>query len=154
MSFCGFFNLAFRWSSWRASLVPLIWLQLVFSEMKNTDIFHLLGFSFSSVYHLGRNQDPAPRLHYCFLAAPPLSLHPLRSLISNCLNLPFGTQERSGRLESVPYKQGMGDMERLPCPGAPQGPVQFQPWTFSPRLKPHSAFLVPRFKKYKDEYFL
>ena len=32
-----------------------------------------------------------------FLAVPPL--------ISNCSNLPFGTQERSWRLESVPYKQ-------------------------------------------------
>ena len=32
-----------------------------------------------------------------FLAAPPL--------ISNCLNLPFGTQERSRRLDSVSYKQ-------------------------------------------------
>ena len=60
-------------------------------------------------------------LCYCFLAAPPLSLHPLPSLISNCLNLPFGSQGRSWRLESVPYKQGTGDTERLPCPGAPTG---------------------------------
>ena len=75
---------------------------------------------------LEANQGPAPRLHYCFLAAPPLSLHPLPSLISNCLNLPFGTQGRSWRLECVPYKQGMGDAERLPCPGSPQGPAQIQ----------------------------
>ena len=47
---------------------------------------------------LRRNQDPAPRLHCCFLTVPPLSLHPLPSLISNCLNLPFGTQGRSWRL--------------------------------------------------------
>ena len=37
------------------------------------------------------NQNPGPRLHY-FLNAPPLSLYPLPSLISNCLNLHFGTQ--------------------------------------------------------------
>ena len=35
------------------------------------------------------------------LAVPPL--------ISNCLNLPFGTQGRSWRLESAPYKQGAGN---------------------------------------------
>ena len=46
------------------------------------------------------NQDPAPRLHHCFLAASPLSLHPLPSWISNCSNLSFGTQGRSRRLES------------------------------------------------------
>ena len=57
------------------------------------------------VYPLRGNQDPAPRLHYCFLTAPPLSLHPLPSLISNCLNLPFGTQERSGRLDEAYFLQ-------------------------------------------------
>ena len=31
-------------------------------------------------------------LHYCFLTAPLLSLHPHPSLISSCLNLPFGTE--------------------------------------------------------------
>ena len=56
-----------------------------------------------------------PRLHYCFLAAPPpFSLHPppprphpRPSLINNCSHLLFGTQERLWRLKSVPYKQGM-----------------------------------------------
>ena len=38
-----------------------------------------------------RNQDSAPRLSH-HLAVPPLFLHPLPSLISNCLNRPFGTQ--------------------------------------------------------------
>ena len=50
------------------------------------------------MYPLRQNQDPAPRLHYCFLSAP-LSLHPLPSLMSNFLNLPFGTQGRSWRLD-------------------------------------------------------
>ena len=51
------------------------------------------------IHHLRENQDPAPRLHYCFLTTPSLSLQPLPSLISNCLNLPFETQGMSWRLE-------------------------------------------------------
>ena len=51
-----------------------------------------------------------------FLAAP--------SLISNCSNLPFGTQGRSWRLESC--LQEMGDKEKLPYQEAPQGLPQFQ----------------------------
>ena len=56
-----------------------------------------------------------------------LSLHSLHSLISNCLNLFFGTQ-RSQRLKSILYKQETGNMERLPCPGAPHSPAWFQGW--------------------------
>ena len=41
-------------------------------------------------------------LYYCFLTAPPLSLHPLLSLISNGLNLRFGTQQRRHRKAFVP----------------------------------------------------
>ena len=44
---------------------------------------------------LRQNQDPAPRLHYYFLADPLLSLHVFLSLSSNCFNLPFRTQGRS-----------------------------------------------------------
>ena len=58
---------------------------------------------FCYVYFFRRNQDPAPRLHYCFLTAL-LFLHSLHSLISNCLNLPFGTQESSRRLKPFSYK--------------------------------------------------
>ena len=50
------------------------------------------------VYSLRRKQDPAQGLHCCFLTAPPLFLHSFPSLISNCLNMPFGTQGRSRRL--------------------------------------------------------
>ena len=53
------------------------------------------------VYCLRGNQDPAPRLHYCSLIIPPLSLHPLPSLINSCLNLPIGTQGRSWRLNEA-----------------------------------------------------
>ena len=29
-------------------------------------------------------------------------------------------------MKPIPYKQETGDIERLPCPGAPQGPARFQ----------------------------
>ena len=57
-----------------------------------------------NVYPLRPSQDPAPRLHYCFLAAPPLSLYPLPFLCSNCSDLSFGTQGRLWRLKSIPNK--------------------------------------------------
>ena len=55
------------------------------------------------------------------LAALPFSLHSLPSLISNCLNLSFGTQGRSWRLESIPYKQVIGHKEWFPWSGTQQG---------------------------------
>ena len=55
-----------------------------------------------SVYPLRRNQDPALRLHYCFLTAPPLSLHLLPSLINSCLIMSFGSQERGHKKVFVP----------------------------------------------------
>ena len=58
------------------------------------------------MYPLSQNQDHTPRLHYCFLTVPPLSLHPFPSLTSNSLNLPFGTQGKSWRLKPIYYKQG------------------------------------------------
>ena len=49
-----------------------------------------------------------------FLAAP--------RLISNCSNLPFGTQGRS-KGSSLAYKKW--ETKRPPCPGAPRSPTQF-----------------------------
>ena len=46
------------------------------------------------------NQDPLSRLYH-HLIVPPLFLYPLPSLISNCLNPPFGTQGRSRRLNEA-----------------------------------------------------
>ena len=73
----------------------------------NLPILHLGGdFSFHQrikryyVYSLRRNQDLAPSLYYCFLIVPPLFLYPLPSWISNCLNLPLGSQGRSRSLFS------------------------------------------------------
>ena len=45
-----------------------------------------------SIYPLRRNQDPALSVHCCSLTVPPLFLHSLPSIISSCLNLPFGNQ--------------------------------------------------------------
>ena len=81
---------------------------------------------YCSVYPLRRSQDPAPRLHYFFLTAPPLLLRPLPPLINNSLNLPPGTQGRSKRLNEVyslhkNWGHGKGFL-----PGrAPQGPAVF-----------------------------
>ena len=66
-----------------------------------------------NLYSLKRNQDPAPRLHYCYLTTSPLSLHPLPSPISNCWNLPLGTHGRSWRLKPFPKKQEMGGTGKL-----------------------------------------
>ena len=49
------------------------------------------------MYPLRCNQDPAPRLHCCFLTALPVPLHALPFLVGNCLNLPFGTWGREQR---------------------------------------------------------
>ena len=51
-------------------------------------------------YFLSRNQDPASRLYH-HLIAPSRILYPLPFLISNCLNLLFGTQGRSRRLNET-----------------------------------------------------
>lgn len=66
-----------------------------------------------------KKQDPALSLHYCFLAAFPLSLPSLSSLISSCLKLPFGTQGRTRRAKPFSYKQETGDRERLLYPRGP-----------------------------------
>ena len=77
------------------------------------------------VYPLRQNQDPTLWLLYCFLTVPPLTVYPLPSIISSCPSLPFRTQEGSGRLESIPYKEETEDTEGLGCPGAQQGLAWF-----------------------------
>ena len=42
-----------------------------------------------------RNSGPCPLVHCCFLTTHLSFLHPLPSLMNNCLNLLFGTQERT-----------------------------------------------------------
>ena len=73
------------------------------------------------------NQNPALRLYYCCLTAPPWSLHPLPSLISNCLNLPLGTQGRPWRLNEAHFRRIRNGRHRQDfVPGAPQGPARLQ----------------------------
>ena len=60
-----------------------------------------------------------------FLTAPPLSLLSLTSLVSNCLNCPFGTQGRCRKLRPFSYKHEMMDPERLLYLGAPHNDAQF-----------------------------
>ena len=66
--------------------------------------------------HPLRRTRTLPRLHYSFLAAPPVCLNPLPSLISSCLNLPFKTPGRSWRLVSVPDRPGTGEGFHTPEP--------------------------------------
>ena len=95
-------------------------------------ILHLGGGSSSVelkdiVMHisLSRNQDPVLRLYH-HLIVPPLFLYPLPSLISNCLNPPFGTQGRSRRLNEAYILQiRNGEHTTDLYPRAPQSPAQF-----------------------------
>ena len=52
-------------------------------------------------------------MNHCFLASFPSSLHPLTLLVSDCLNLPFGTPGRSRKLKPFSYKKEMGVIEGL-----------------------------------------
>ena len=81
------------------------------SKRSTRNITFLLGVTFllgirrlhQNASPLRGNQDPAPRLCYCFLTVPPSSLRPLPSLISDCLNLPLGTWGRSWRLNEAHF---------------------------------------------------
>ena len=92
------------------------------------NIFHLLGVlvlressRYCHVYPLRGNQDPGPRLQYCLWTASPLSLCPLPSLISDCLNLPFGTQGRSWRLKPYSLQARNGGCRKASVPRSPTG---------------------------------
>ena len=78
------------------------------------------------MYPLRGNQDPDPRLHYCFLIDPALSLHLLSSLIRSW-TCPLELREGlGGWMKPVFYSQEMGVTERILCPGAPRGPTRYQ----------------------------
>ena len=102
-------------STWVGALVPV-------EELR--DLYQIVLYILPR-----RNQDPVPSLHCCFF------LHSLIPLISNCLNLPFGTQGRSKRLKLFSYKQEMGDTERLLCPGGPHRVLL--------RFNPHFSMIFP-----------
>ena len=52
-----------------------------------------------------KESDTTEGLNKYFLAAPPLFLHSLPSLIRSCLNLPFEIQKRSWRLNETYFQQ-------------------------------------------------
>ena len=121
MNFSGSFNLASDGLLWKEESCHLLFVG-GFSSITNLKI--LLCVS------LGAEPGPCCRSGYCFLAPPPLSLHLLPSWMRDSLDMPFGTQVKSWILMSIPYKQGMGDTERLPCPGAKQSPAWFHHLAF------------------------
>ena len=88
--------------------------------------------------------------HRCtivFLIAPPLFLHSLIPLISNCLNLPFGTLGRSRRLKTFFLQTRNGGYKKAFVPRmAPQGHDRFQSpnferWGSKRRHKNRTVFL-------------
>ena len=87
--------------------------------LRSTGLISLLSKGLSGVFSGGRSfcqrtqryyyvsleEEPGPS----FMTAPPLFLHSLPSLTGNCLNLPFGAQGRSRRMN----EQESGDMKRI-----------------------------------------
>ena len=61
---------------------------------KNDDILELKDIAICIPW--GGTRSVPPKLHHCFLTAPPLSLSLFPSQISNCSNPTFGTQEGHG----------------------------------------------------------
>ena len=90
-------------------------------------ILHLVWGLKDIVMHisLSRNQDPVWRLYHHLIVSPQF-LYPLPSLISNCLNLPFGTQGRSRRLNEAYILQTRNGEHRTDLySGGPQSPAHF-----------------------------
>ena len=81
-------------STWVSALVPA-------EELKDRAVYITWG---------GTRTLP-PSSHCCFLIVPTSFLHSLPSLISNCLNLPFGTQGRSKSWNKTYFLQtGNGEL--------------------------------------------
>ena len=79
--------------------------------MKNADILKNLKTLLLCPQRWKRG--PAPRLHYCFLVAHPLSLNPFPSgitALATVQNLPFGTHSRGWRQESLPAPEPHRDL--------------------------------------------
>ena len=91
------------------------------SPQKNSKVF---------VSSWRKNWDPVPRLHYCFLSAPPLK-HSPPSRISNCLNMPFGALGRSGSWKNL-FPTNKKWEKVMWVLRAPQGPARFMTMTLAP----------------------
>ena len=103
------------------SLLSSTWARVLF--LQNNSKIHVRVFCMP----LGRN------LHSCFIVellflTPCLFFpHSLTSLINNCLNLLFGTQEKPGRLKPFSTnKQGTNGRTFVPRK-SPWGPARFSP---------------------------
>ena len=101
-----------RWSDGITDLMDLVWgssrswwwtgkpgvLQSMGSQRVGHDwVTELNWKEFNHIvmcFPKGGTRTPPPRLHYSFFTAPPLSLHPLPSLIRKCLLLISGTLGR------------------------------------------------------------
>ena len=97
----------------------------------NTSSF---GWGFSSIEELkdtvlcllwGRTRMLPEGCSIFFLAAPPLSLDPLPSLISNCLNLPLELRDCRGGWSLFPTNK-IWKTQKSFCVGAPQSPARVQ----------------------------
>ena len=133
------------WDGWMPSLTWWTWVWASSGSWWSTEKSGVLQFRRSErARHdwgteLNWNEaEPGscPKAALLFLGYSSLVLHPLSSLIINCLNLSFRTQGRSWRLESVPYKQWLGDTdtETLLCPWAAQDAARFQYRTPKPGI--------------------
>ena len=97
------------------------------------NIFHLVGVvvlqkSSKILICISLEEDPGPcsKAALLFFDYSSLSLHPLPSSISNCLNLPFGTQGRSWRLNEAYFLQTRNGGHRKGFgPRSPTGPAWF-----------------------------
>ena len=115
--------------------------------MKNTNTFHLLGFFLvykgtKTLFCVSCKVEPGPcpKASLLFLDCSSFVSTSLSSLISSCLDLPFGTQGRSWRLDSIPNKQEMGDTDKFPCPGSPQVTL-----SFNIKLEKETNMIISRF---------
>ena len=103
------------------------WARVLF--LQNNSKIHVRVFCMP----LGRNLHSVLLLNCCFLTLCLFFPHSLTSLINNCLNLLFGTQEKPGRLK--PFSTNMqGTNRRTFVPRkSPWGPAWFQsPFFFHP----------------------
>ena len=105
--------------------------QEVLPGKPNTSSF---GWGFSSIEELkytvlcllwGRTRMLPEGCSIFFLAAPPLSLDPHPSLISNCLNLPLELRECRGGWNLFPTNK-IWKTQKSFCLGAPQSPARVQ----------------------------
>ena len=136
----------FFWGKWE-STSPTFWFQQVWGlhacGQQTVNFFHLVGGSqylqnslkILLCVSLDGNQDPAPRLHYCFswLFLPCLCI-PSLPWLASVWTCPVGTQRRSWRLNEAYFLLSRnGGHRRLLCPGAPLV------LGFTSKMKEHSS---------------